>query len=511
MKTSFSKTHPKNADTAIVLAFSGGVLGSNAQKLDDDLNGVVTRAINGEDFDGKSGKVLSVLAPEGGKYARLFVLGLGDADALSAASVEKSGGSLYAALAGGNTKNAVLIADDPASDKKNKKTGKKKAGGMTGAEIAAHLVYGAKLRAYRFDKYFTKKDKKEKPSLARLDVMSEDAAKAKKLYAPLDAVADGVYFTRDLVSEPANELFPGSFAKRLQKEFKDTDVTVKVYTEKQLEKMGMHSLLSVGLGSQHDTHMAVMTYNGGKSGDKPVVFVGKGVCFDSGGISIKPGAGMAEMKWDMAGAGVVSGVMKALSGRKARVNAIGIVALTENMPSGTAIKPGDVVKSYSGQTIEIHNTDAEGRRALADALWYAQEKYKPAAMINLATLTGAVLVALGDAYAGVMGNNDDLCADLIAAGENVEEHLWQLPLCEAYDKAINSDIADMKDISGNRYAGSSIGGAFLKRFVKDSTKWAHIDIAGVTWSSKDTPVVPKGGTAFGVRLLDNYVSSKFEK
>ena len=256
-----------------------------------------------------------------------------------------------------------------------------------------------------------------------------------------------------------------------------------------------------------------MTYNGlpkGTKNAKPAVFVGKGVTFDTGGISLKPSSGMHDMKWDMGGAGVVSGLMKALAGRKARVKAIGIVGLVENMPSGDAIKPGDVITSYSGQTIEVLNTDAEGRRVLADLLWYVQEKYKPAAVVDLATLTGAVLVALGDAYAGVMGNDEALAKDLIAAGEEVGEPLWHLPLCETYDNALNSDIADMKDISGDRNAGSSIGGSFLKRFIKDGTKWAHMDIAGVTWSKKDAPTVPKGATAFGVRLLDRFVAREFE-
>ncbi|MGH6929158.1 MAG: leucyl aminopeptidase, partial [Dongiaceae bacterium] len=320
---------------------------------------------------------------------------------------------------------------------------------------------------------------------------------------------DAVFFTRDLVSEPANVLFPESFAQRAR-ELTKLGVKIEILGEAQMKKLGMGALLGVGQGSERESQLVVMQWEGAPDARNkaPVAFVGKGVTFDTGGISIKPAAGMEEMKWDMGGAGAVIGALHALAARKARANVVGIAGLVENMPSGTAQRPGDVVKSMSGQTIEVINTDAEGRLVLADALWYCRDRFKPQAMIDLATLTGAIMVSLGREHAGLFSNNDALAERLLAAGKGVGEPLWRMPLGEAYDKLINSDIADMKNI-GNRYGGSITAAQFLQRFVND-VPWAHIDIAGMAWTKKDSPTVPKGATAFGVQLLNHLVQEYYE-
>ena len=279
---------------------------------------------------------------------------------------------------------------------------------------------------------------------------------------------------------------------------------------KAMTKLGMGALLGVAQGSTQPGRMVVMRWNGGKKGEQPVAFIGKGVCFDTGGISIKGAAGMEDMKGDMGGAACVVGLMHALAARKARVNAVGAIGLVENMPDGNAQRPGDIVTSMSGQTIEVLNTDAEGRLVLADALWYCQERYKPQLIVDLATLTGAVIVALGHHCAGLFSNNDELASRLLEAGKAVGEELWRLPLDESYDRDIDSDAADVKNIGGGRAAGSIIGAQFLQRFVNDAP-WAHLDIAGTAWSSKDTATVPKGATAFGVRLLDQFIAQHYEK
>jgi leucyl aminopeptidase len=290
---------------------------------------------------------------------------------------------------------------------------------------------------------------------------------------------------------------------------KDLGVEVEVLGEKDMRKLGMGALLGVAQGSAREPKLVILSWNGGKKSDKPVAFIGKGVCFDSGGISIKPAAGMEDMKWDMGGAGVVAGLMKALAGRKAKANVVGLCGLVENMPSGTAQRPGDVVTSMSGQTIEVINTDAEGRLVLCDVLHYCNDRFKPKRMIDLATLTGAIIISLGSEHAGLFSNSDELSADLTKMGLETGEKLWRMPLGEAYDKIINSDIADMKN-TGSREGGSITAAQFLQRFV-GKTEWAHLDIAGVTWTKKDAPTVPKGGSGFGVRLLDSYVAEYCEK
>jgi leucyl aminopeptidase len=331
----------------------------------------------------------------------------------------------------------------------------------------------------------------------------------RRAYKDLAAAAEAVAFARDLVSEPANIIYPETLAEQAAS-LSSFGLHVEILDQTRMAELGMHAILGVAQGSVRPPRLVVMRWDGGVKGVPPLAFIGKGVTFDTGGISIKPAAGMGEMKWDMAGAGVVIGLMRLLAARSAKVNAVGVVGLVENMPSGSAQRPGDIVKSMSGQTIEVLNTDAEGRLVLADALWYCQDRFKPALMIDLATLTGAIIVALGHDYAGLFANNDELAERLTAAGRAVGEKLWRLPLDDSYNRAIDSDAADVKNIAGDRAAGSIIGAQFVQRFV-NKVPWAHLDIAGVAWSKKDAPTVPKGATGFGVRLLDRFVSDNYEK
>jgi leucyl aminopeptidase len=494
----FAKTAtPKQGVVAIPLA-EGAALAGTAAALDKALGGAIKRALAAAKFTGKKASSASILAPNAA-ITRILVLGLGK-DATPRAA-EELGGTLQAALA--KEEEATILADQLLP------------------ELGPHIGLGARLRAYRFDKYRTTLKDDEKPKLKSLKILVADPAGAQAAYAPLAAIADGVELTRNLVTEPANILYPEEFAHRCEA-LKKLGLKVEIFNKKDLEKLGFGSLLSVGWGSARDSYMVVMQWLGVTGNEKedgkkkkpknPVCFVGKGVCFDTGGISIKPAAGMEDMKWDMAGAGTVTGLMAALAGRKAKVDAIGLIGLVENMPSGTAMRPGDVVTSYSGQTIEVLNTDAEGRLVLADVLYYAQQRFSPKYMVNLATLTGAIIVGLGHENAGLFSNDDELATKLLAASKSTGEGLWRMPLVplgESYDKQLNSEIADMKNIGGGRAGGSITAAQFLQRFV-NAKPWAHLDIAGMAWSSKDAPTIPKGATAFGVRLLDRFVAENFE-
>jgi leucyl aminopeptidase len=478
---------PKSGALALLVAEEEPLTGV-AQALDSASGGAVGRALEAAAFKGQKGKTCLLFAPVAG-LGRVVIVGLGKRAEFSANGAEEVGGAITAAL----SQDAVAsVAVDSVS-----------------AEEAAHLGLGAVLRAYRFDLYRTKEKPEDKPKLATLTLLTGDGAKAKAAFAPLQAVAEGVFLSRDLISEPPNVLDPAEMAERC-KALTKLGVKVEILGPKEMNKLGFGALMGVAQGSVKEPRMVVMQWNGaGKAKPrKPVCFVGKGVTFDTGGISIKPAGGMEDMKWDMAGAGAVIGLMAALAGRKAKVDAVGLVGLVENMPSGNAQRPGDVVKSYSGQTIEVLNTDAEGRLVLADVLWYAQEKFDPAFMIDLATLTGAIIVALGQEQAGMFSNNDELAQKLSAAGIASGEKLWRMPLGEAYDKGLKSDIADMKNIGG-RYGSAIIAAQFIQRFVNDKP-WAHLDIAGVAWSSKDGATTPKGATAYGVRLLDRLVRDHYE-
>lgn len=482
MKISFEPKAGK-ADAYVFFISSGGHVPATLKK-----------AALAEGFDGKKGKTLVIAAPEGIPAKHAVLLGVGKDSSLDAMDFERFGSQLLPIL---NQKKAVNAAIVGADDLDLEKTGH--------ADAFARMAQGMVLNAYRFDKYMTREPKEKKPTLKSAVFVTGKAASARKEFAPLQKMADAVYLTRDLVSEAPNVLYPESFASIIRKELSPLRIKVSILNDKDIKRLGMGALTAVGQGSSRLPRLVTMQYNGGRKNDPYVAFVGKGVTFDTGGISLKPGPGMEEMKWDMAGAGAVVGAMKALAARQAKVNVVGVVALAENMPSGNACRPGDIVKSMSGQTIQIDNTDAEGRLILCDALWYCQEKFKPTHIVDLATLTGAMIIALGHEYAGVFSNDDKFANDLVAVSKEVGEPLWHMPLHDAWDKAIDCMAADMKNISGGRDAGSAIGAHFLKRFIKDGVKWAHLDIAGVAWTNKDRTSAPKGATAFGVRLLDAYV------
>jgi len=501
MKITFASPTAPKSGTVVVGVLDGRKLTAGAQAIDDATGGALMRAIKASSFKGTKSHSLTVLAP-GGKITRVLCLGLGKAKDITELGLQNLGGKIVKNLGAHTPTAQVMVSELDGCD-------------IKAADMAANIGLGARLGSYRFDKYKTKSSKCHAPKLKEVKLLCANSAKAKTLYAPQDKIADGVFMTRDLVSEPANILYPESFAKEA-KTLTKLGVKVEILTQVQMKKLGMGALLGVAQGSVRDPRLVIMQWMGkpkrkgakASKADAPVAFVGKGVTFDSGGISIKPSGGMEDMKWDMGGAGVVTGLMKALAGRKAKVNAIGVIGLVENMPSGSAQRPGDIVTSMSGQTIEVLNTDAEGRLVLADALWYTKERFKPQIMIDLATLTGAILVALGDQYAGLFTNSDDLGEDLIKAGKAVDEKVWMMPMGSGYDKMINSTVADMQNIGG-RYGGSITAAQFLKRFVGD-TKWAHLDIAGMTWSKSGKAIAPKGGTGYGVRLLDRLVSDKYE-
>jgi len=474
---------PKAGALALILTEEAPLTGL-AQQLDAAMEGGLARALEAAGFKGRKGQSVTLWAPVAG-MTKLLVLGAGKADA---AEWEKPGASAVAALSA--EASAVVAAD-----------------GADATAIAA-IAMGAVLRHYRFDRYRTTEKAEDKPKLAKLTLATAEASAAKSAFAPMKAVAEGVFLTRDLVSEPANVLTPAEFASRCLGLTK-LGLEVEVLGPKEMKKLGFGALLGVAQGSINEPRMVVMRWNGSKKkGGKPVCFVGKGVTFDTGGISIKPAGGMEDMKWDMAGAGTVAGLMAALAGRKAKVDAVGLLGLVENMPGHNAQRPGDVVKSASGQTIEVINTDAEGRLVLADVFHYAIENYDPQFMVDLATLTGAIIIALGHEHAGLFSNDDELSARLEAAGRATGELCWRLPLGEAYDKQLKSDIADMKNVGG-RPGGSITAAQFLQRFVKGK-RWAHLDIAGTAWSGKDQGTIPKGATAFGVRLLDRLVADHYE-
>jgi leucyl aminopeptidase len=499
MDIRFAEFSLPQSGAVVVGVWEERVLTAPARRLDEATQGAVARAVAAAPrFHGKKNELVPVIGPPGLPLSRIVLAGLGKPEAVDARLLEDLGGTLAAHLNGAGETDATFAIDlgDSAPVKP--------------AEAAARLAFGAALRAYRFDKYRTKQKPEQKASLAAITVAAAAPDKAKQAYKALGAAADSIAFTRDLVSEPANELYPESLAERAAALAGPAGLTVEVLDDNRLRELGMGALLAVGQGSARPPRVVVMQYRGAAADVAPLAFIGKGVTFDTGGISIKPAGGMWDMKWDMAGAGVVIGLMRLLAARKARVNAVGLVGLVENMPSGNAVRPGDIVRSMSGQTIEVLNTDAEGRLVLADVLWYCQDRFKPKLMIDLATLTGAVIVALGHDNAGLFANNDELAERLIAAGKAVGEPLWRLPLADSYDRAIDSDAADIKNIAGDRAAGSIIGAQFVQRFV-NNVPWAHLDIAGVAWSKKDAPTVPKGATAFGVRLLDRFVADSYEE
>ncbi len=502
MKISFTEPDLPRSGAVVVGVWEGKVLTPAANRADEATGGAISRALAASPrFSGKKNELLPIVGAPNLPVSRIVLAGLGKPEAPDSRLFQELGGNLLAHLnSAGETEATVMIdlADGTSIGQ---------------AEAAADIAFGAQLRSYRFDKYKTKQKPEQKPSLACLTVATNGAAAAKRAYQPLKETAAAVFLTRDLVSEPANVIYPETLAAEAER-LAEFGVEVEILDERQMQALGMNALLAVGQGSVRPSRLVVMQWHGAKGagakGAQPLAFVGKGVTFDTGGISIKPAAGMGDMKWDMAGSAVVIGLMRLLAGRKAAVDAVGLVGLVENMPSGTAQRPGDIITSMSGQTIEVLNTDAEGRLVLADVLWYCQDRFKPRLIVDLATLTGAVIVALGHHRAGLFSNNDELADRLIEAGKSVGEQVWRLPLADSYDRDIDSDAADVKNIGGGRAAGSIIGAQFLQRFVKEMP-WAHLDIAGTAWSTKDAATVPKGATAFGLRLLDRLVAQYYEQ
>lgn len=495
MKISFSAyTLPKEG--ALVLGVTEGKkLLPTTKAIDKTTKSGLSKAIKASRFEGKMGDVLEILAPQGLSTSRVLLVGLGKAKDLKATKLERLGAALYRTTSHKGDKK-VTIAIDFLKESK-----------MSEGEFMSALAAGVVTKSYRFDKYRTTEKADKKPTLKEAVIATADSKAAKKEFITATAIIDAANYTKDLVSEPSNILNPETYAARLKK-LKDIGLKVEVLGEKKMAELGMGALLGVGQGSEIESQMVILSWEGAAKKEAPVAFVGKGVTFDTGGISIKPALNMEDMKWDMGGSATVVGTMIALAKRKAKVNAVGVVGLVENMPSGNAQRPGDVVTSMSGQTIEVLNTDAEGRLVLADALHYCESKYKPQVIVDLATLTGAIIMALGSEYAGLFSNSDKLSKQLTDAGESVGEKLWRFPLHDNYDKLIDCDIADMKNI-GSGGAGSITAAQFLQRFVK-KTDWAHLDIAGTTWSKKEAGLHGKGATSYGVRMLNKFVADNYE-
>jgi leucyl aminopeptidase len=496
--------------TVVALAGEEMALAPAVRALDERTKGGLVRAARAAAFTGKPRTAIEILAPVGIDAQRLLLAGAGRT--ASEHDRLRLGGYIYAQIAARKTESASLIADLADT------------GGVGPDTVAADLALGALLRSYAFDKYRTRRnggngeeaDREARNGLQKLLVHCASPDAAEKAFTSRKAVADGVFLARDLVNEPANVLGPIEFADRLR-ELASAGLTVDVLDQDQLEALKMNALLGVSQGSVRPPRVVVMQWHGAakskraKSSSKPLCFVGKGVVFDTGGISLKPGAGMEDMKGDMGGAASVAGLMLALAKRNAAVNAVGLVGLVENMPSATAQRPGDIVESMSGQTIEVLNTDAEGRLVLADVLWYAQTEFQPKVIIDLATLTGAIIVALGKEYAGLFANDDKLADELARAGHATGEKVWRMPLDKAYDKMIDSKNADIKNIGGGRSAGSITAAQFIQRFIKDKVLWAHLDIAGTAMDSARNELNPSWASGWGVRLLDRWVADHHEK
>ena len=515
MDISFSSSLASQPGALVVGVAEGGVLTPSAARLDRESNGAIRQAVAQVQFSGKKGKISELLAGRELGASRILLAGIGKPSEMDVSAAEELGAAVVKQLmASGEQAVSIAIDLPPAEAKRASKRSAGKKSRISGAELAAHIAMGARLRSYRFDHYRTKKQD-DQPTLKKVTVVTRAEARAKKLWSQLSAVTDGTTLARDLVNEPPNVLSPSEFAKRA-KTLTKLGVKVEVLSEAQMKKLGMNMLLAVGQGSAQASQLVVMRWDGrkkkgkGRGASRPVAFVGKGVCFDSGGLSLKPANAMAGMKGDMGGAAAVVGLMHTLAKRKAHVDAVGVVGLVENMPDGTAMRPDDVVTTMSGQTVEVLNTDAEGRLVLADALWYTQKRFKPRIMINLATLTGAIIVCLGNEIAGLFSNNDELSERIGDAGRKEGEKVWRLPLGPAYDRLLKSKIADMKNIGGPT-AGSISAAQFLQRFV-DKVPWAHLDIAGVAWQDAEQKLkIPSWGTGWGVRLLNRLIADHYER
>jgi leucyl aminopeptidase len=490
MQIRYADSRPAG-EFALVLPVAGkdrtslGALGASRQ--------AVSVALDRQRFEGEASSATEQFIDDNGSVRRVLLVGTGTGTSPGEAA-EKLGGTAAARLQTSGEKTAVIDLSNLGYD----------------SDAAALVALGAALRSWRYDRYRTKLKDNQKPTLQEIVIVGADSGAAKRYEERWAPVVEGVSLTRELVTEPANIIYPESFVERVQASIKGSGLEAEVLDAAAMEKLGMGALLGVAQGSVREARMLILKWNGGVKGGQPTAFVGKGVTFDTGGISIKPAAGMEAMKWDMGGAGAVVGALKALALRKAKANIVGICGLVENMPSGTAQRPGDVVTTMSGQTVEVINTDAEGRLVLADAVTYVQRNYKPSTIIDLATLTGAILVSLGHEWAGLFSNNDELAGKLHQAADESGDKLWRMPLAESFDRLIDSPIADMKNV-GPREGGSITAAQFIQRFIENGVKWAHIDMAGKAWSDKAGPTYEKGATGFGVRLLDQYVADVLER
>ncbi|WP_432200045.1 leucyl aminopeptidase [Erythrobacter sp. W53] len=483
MQIHFSSTIPANAQCVVHVVNKGG--------LPADLEASLSDGAAAARFKGGVGQHFEGFVERDGAVVRVALVGAGEAGADSRAhNLERAGAAVATKYQASGVEHIAIHGD-----------------GLSADECASVLT-GLRLRNWRWDTYRTTMKDDKKITLVEATVVGA-ADSAEAAWAETSGVLDGVEFTRELVTEPANIIYPQSFVDRCVKRFEGTGVEISVLDEAEMTKLGMGALLGVGQGSRRDSRILAIRWNGGEAGDAPLAFVGKGVTFDTGGISLKPGPGMGDMKWDMGGAGAVAGAMLALAKRKAKANVVGVMGLVENMPDGNAQRPGDVVTSMSGQTIEILNTDAEGRLVLCDALHWTQEEFKPARIVDFATLTGAIIISLGHEHGGLFANDDALADDLLGAGKTSGDKMWRLPLGPAYDKLIDSPIADMQNIGG-KGAGSITAAQFLERFIKKGTPWAHCDIAGMVWADKPGATWGKGATGFGVRLMDQLVRDTIE-
>jgi leucyl aminopeptidase len=488
MNVRFADRRPDGA-YALALPLTAGAPGADRLAPLGEQAAFASRAAATARFEGETGSISEIFLSNGDGARRVLLAGLGAAD--SDAAYEKAGGAIAARVI---TSGETTLVIDLAAHQTN---------GARGARLA----YGALLRTWRFDTYRTRLKPSQKPSLTDIVIVGAGEG-AQAAWDELKAIADGIFLTRELVAEPANIIYPESFVARVRGPLEAAGVEINVLGEAEMAELSMGALLGVSQGSRREAQLLVMRWKG--SDADPIAFVGKGVTFDTGGISIKPAAGMEDMKWDMGGAGAVAGAMLALAGRKAKAHVIGVCGLVENMPDGNAQRPGDVVTSMSGQTIEVINTDAEGRLVLCDAITWVQRTHKVKTIVDLATLTGAMIVSLGHEQGGLFANDDGLADQLFAAGKASGDLLWRFPMGDAYDKLIDSPIADMKNV-GPRQGGSITAAQFIKRYVEDGVKWAHLDIAGMAWSSKAGATWDKGATGFGVRLLDRFVADTIEK
>lgn len=495
MNITFAKKALPKGGTLALTVFAGGALGPLAMDLNKRTKGVLKEAMKAAEFEGKRGQSVDIIAARGTSIDRIILFGMGKPDALGDLALQNLGGR----FANGNISKvkAISLVVDLVKDVEKSE-----------AEFAGQLALGATLGAYRFNKYRTKLKPAQKPKLNKIAMMVDDLPEARAAWKTQHGLADGVILARDLVNEPANILHPKDFAARC-KALADLGVKVKVLGEKQMTDLGMGSLLGVSRGSANEAQLVIMEWMGGKKGEKPMAFVGKGLTFDSGGISIKPSGGMEDMKGDMGGAAAVTGLMSVLAAREAKANVVGVVALVENMPDADAQRPGDIVTAMSGHTIEVINTDAEGRLVLADAMWHTAKEYKPKRIIDLATLTGAIVIALGHEQAGMFTNDDDLAAQLKQSGKASGEEVWRMPLDESHRKKVQSKFADLRNSTG-REAGSSCAAAFLEPFA-NKIPWAHLDIAGPAFGAAPTPTCRSWGAGYGVRLLDRWVQDHVEE